>query len=103
MRGVVLGLEAIAVLVPDFHTLGLLVPAIFSVYRCTITLGFPGNRNKNAELLICLVLGYAAALALNVAGFSTVPAPRNHAPVSHRASRGVGAGQVPAFDQRYPE
>jgi hypothetical protein len=106
MRGVVLGLEAIAVLVPDFQTLGLIMPTFFSLYRCALTLGFPGTRDINADLLISLGFGYVVAVALNLA--VTLPARPNHAPVSHPALRktqfvcaGAEVRPAPSFDPRY--
>lgn len=83
MRGVVLALEAIAVLVPDFQTLGLIVPTFFSLYRCATTLGFPETRGMNEDLLIALVLGYVVAVALNLVNSVTLPARPNPAPISY--------------------
>jgi hypothetical protein len=82
MKVFVGGLEAIAVLVPDFQTLGLIVPAFFSLYRCAVTLGFPGTKDINADLLISVVLGYAVAVVLNLASAVALPARPNPAPIS---------------------
>ena len=108
MRRVVRVLEAIAVLVPDFQTLGLIVPTFFGLYHCAITLGFPGTRDINADLLISPVLGYVVAVALNLASAMTLPVRPNHSPVSHPALRetrfvptGAEVRQAPSFDQRH--
>jgi hypothetical protein len=82
MKVFVRGLEAIAVLVPDFQTLGLIAPAFLSLYRCAVTLGFPGTKDINAALLISVVLGYAVAVALNLASAVALPAGPNPAPIS---------------------
>ncbi len=122
MRVVARVVEAIAVLVPDFATLGLIVPAFFSAYRCAIALGFPGATDINEDLLISLVFGYLIAVAFNLATAVTFPARPNPAPISHpklrkdelpRQSRseavetqfvceGAEISQPPSFDERYP-
>lgn len=108
MKVFVRGLEAIAVLVPDFQTLGLFVPAIFNMYRCAISLGFPGTQDIIVDLLISLVLGYAIAVTLNLVNAVTLPVRPHHAPVSHSALRktqfvckGSEDRQVPNFDKGY--
>jgi hypothetical protein len=90
MKVFVRGLEAIAVLVPDFQTLGLIAPAFFSLYRCAVTLGFPGTRDIYADLLISVVLGYAVAVALNLASAVTLPARPHPVPISHPKLRTEG-------------
>lgn len=87
MRVIVRGLEAIAVLVPDFQTLGLIVPTFFSLYRCAVIIGFPGTKDISADLLISVVLGYAVAVALNLASAVALPARPNPAPISFREVR----------------
>jgi hypothetical protein len=74
MRVIVGVVEAIAVLVPDFRTLGLVVPASFSLFCCAISLGLVGSRDTNATLWISFVLGYVVAVALNLASALIVPA-----------------------------
>ena len=91
MRGVMRVLEATAVLVPDFQTLGLIVPTFFSLYRCAVTLGFPGTRDINADLLISLVLGYVVVVVLNFVNIVTLPARPNGAPISYRQLRTEGS------------
>ncbi len=83
MRVIVRGLEAIAVLVPDFQTLGLIAPAFFSLYRCAVTLDFPGTKDINAALWISVVLSYAVAVALNLASAVALPTRPNPAPISY--------------------
>ena len=91
MRGVMRMLEVTAVLVPDFQTLGLIVPTFFSLYRCAVTLGFPGTRDISAALLISVVLGYAVAVALNLASAVTLPARPHPAPISYPELRTEGS------------
>ena len=108
-RVIVRALEAIAVLIPDFATLGLIVPAVFSLYCCAIALGLPGATDINEDLLISLAAGYVVAVALNIARTVTLPARRNHVLMSHPAKRktqivcaGAETRQAPGFGQRYP-
>jgi hypothetical protein len=108
MKVVVRMLEVTAVLVPDFQTLGLIAPTFFSLYRCAITLGFPGTQNIIADLLISVVLGYAVAVALNLASAVTLLARPNRVPFSHPAvgkaqfvCAGIEARPAPGSDQRY--
>ena len=72
MRGVLLA-EAIAVLVPDFQTLSLIVMTLLSLCRCAVALGFPLSQDMNADFLISLVFGYAIAVAFNLANAVTRP------------------------------
>jgi hypothetical protein len=74
MRVVVRVLEAIAVLVPDFQTLGLLVPVFFSLYCCAGMFGLPQAGNTRSALLASLALGYVLAVALNIANAWALPA-----------------------------
>ncbi len=74
MRVIIQVVEAIEVIVPDLLTLGLSVPAFFSLYRSAVMLGLPGTRDMCSALLISLALGYVTSLALNVAGAMTLPA-----------------------------
>ena len=105
MRGVMRVLEATAVLVPDFQTLGLFVPTFFSLLRCAIALGLTGTRGIKADVLISLVLGYVVAIVLNLADAVTLPGRPHHAPVSHSALRKTQivceGAEVPSFDKGY--
>jgi hypothetical protein len=83
MKVVVRMLEVTAVLVPDFQTLGLIVPTFFSLYRCAATLGFPGTQDIDADLLISFVLGYAVAVVLNFVNAVTLPARLHPVSISH--------------------
>lgn len=74
MKVIVQVVEAIAVLVPDLPTLGLSVPAFFSLYCGAIALGLPGTKDLDSALLISLFLGYVFTVALNIAGAMTLPA-----------------------------
>lgn len=74
MRVIVQVMAAIAILVPDLPTLGLSVPAFFSMYCGAIALGLPGTEDLDSALLISLFLGYVLTVALNIASALTRPA-----------------------------
>ena len=74
MRVAVRVLEAIAVLVPDFQTLGLLVPVFFSLYCCAVMFGLPETGNTRSALLASLTVGYVLTVALNIANAWALPA-----------------------------
>ena len=66
-------LEAVAILIPDFRTLGLSASVFFSLYCCGINLGLPWTKNGDWDLLPCLFLGYGFAVALNMVSFLLSP------------------------------
>ena len=87
MRVTVRVAEAIAVLVPDFLTLGVVVPAFFSLYRCALSIGLPGTRDMNVTLWIFFVLAYVVAVTFNLANAVTLPARPSPVSISHRERR----------------
>ena len=77
MKGISQLVEVIAVLIPNFQTWGLSASVSFSLYCCATTLGLPWTRGVDSGLLLCLFLGYAIAIALNMVSFlSSTSAPR---------------------------
>ena len=66
-------LEAIAVLVPDFLTLGLVTLAFFNLYCIAKTLHVAGTLDTDSALGVSLALGYLVNIAINI--LSSVQAP----------------------------
>ena len=66
-------LEAIAVLVPDFLTLGLVASAFFSLCCIARMLGLAGTVDNDSSLKISLALGYLATAAINIVGTLLTP------------------------------
>lgn len=66
-------LEAIAVLVPDFLTLGLAAYAFFNLYRIAGTLDVAGTLDTDSALQVSLALGYLVTIAINIVGSLLTP------------------------------
>lgn len=62
-------LEAIAILVPDFLTLGLVAPAFFSLYCIAKSLDLAGTVDMDSAVRISLTLGYLVTIAINTVSF----------------------------------
>jgi hypothetical protein len=67
-------LEAIAVLVPDFLTLGLVTLAFFNLYCIARTLDVAGTLDTDSALQVSLALGYLVTIAINIVGSLLTPA-----------------------------
>lgn len=67
-------LEAIAVLVPDFLTLGLVTLGFFNIYRIAKTFHVGGVLDTDSALQVSLVLGYLVTIAINIVGCLLTPA-----------------------------
>jgi len=67
-------LEAIAIVVPDVLTLGLLAPAFFSLYCIAKALGLTGTADMDLALGISLILAYLATVAVNIMSVVLIPA-----------------------------
>jgi hypothetical protein len=67
-------LEAIAVLVPDFLTLGLVTLAFFNLYSIAKTLDIAGTLETDSALQVSLALGYLVTIATNIVGSLLTPA-----------------------------
>lgn len=65
--------EAIAVLVPDFLTLGLVTLGFFNLYCIAKMLHVAGNFDTDSGLGISLALGYLVTIAINI--LSSIQAP----------------------------
>jgi hypothetical protein len=59
-------LKAIAVLVPDFLTLGLVASAFFTLCCIARTLGIAGAVDNALSLKISLALGYLVTIVINI-------------------------------------
>ncbi len=67
-------LEAIAVLIPDFLTLGLVTLAFFNLYCIAKTLHVAGTLDTDSALQVSLAVGYLVTLAINITGSLLTPA-----------------------------
>jgi len=67
-------LEAIAVLIPDFLTLGLVTLAFFNIYCIAKTLHVAGTLDTDSALQVSLALGYLVTIAINIIGSLLTPA-----------------------------
>ena len=67
-------LAAIAVLVPDFLTLGLVTLAFFNLYSIAKTLDIAGTLDTDSALGVSLALGYVVTIAINIVGSLLTPA-----------------------------
>lgn len=67
-------LEAIAVLVPDFLTLGLVTLAFFNVCCIAKVFDVAGTLDRDLALRISFALGYLGAIAINIWSFAQSPA-----------------------------
>lgn len=61
-------LEAIAVLIPDFLTLGLVTLAFFDLYCIGKTLPVAGTLHTDSALQVSLAIAYLVTFAINVLG-----------------------------------
>jgi hypothetical protein len=66
-------LEAIAVLVPDFLTLGLVTLAFFNLYCIAKTLDIAGTLGADSALQASFAIAYLVTLAINIVGSLLTP------------------------------
>jgi hypothetical protein len=59
-------LQAIAALVPDFLTLGLVTLAFFNIYCVAKTFHVGGALDTDSALQVSLALGYLVTIAINI-------------------------------------
>jgi hypothetical protein len=86
-------LEAFAVLVPDFLTLGLVTLSFFNLYRIAKTLDVAGTVDTDAALGVSLALGYLVTIAINIVGSLQTPARSTITTSSPTESRVEQAGR----------
>ena len=67
-------LQAIAVLVPDFLTLGLVTLAFFNICCIAKTFHVGGALDADSALQVSLALGYLITIAINIVGSLLTPA-----------------------------
>ena len=67
-------LEAIAVLVPDVLTLGLVTLAFFNLYSIARTLDIAGTLETDSALGVSLSIAYLVVLAISIIGSLLTPA-----------------------------
>ena len=86
-------LEAIAIVVPDVLTLGLLAPAFFSLYCIAKALGLAGTADMDSALRISLILAYLATVTVNILSFVLTPARSRMTTTSWSKSRTDKSGR----------
>lgn len=80
-------LEAIAVLIPDCLTLGLVTLAFFNLYCIAKTLHVIGTLDTESALGISLALAYLVTVATNILSSVQAPAPSTITTVLQSKSR----------------
>ncbi len=96
--------EAVALLAPDFLTLGLVVPGVFSLYCIAKSLGLAGTVDMESALRISLILGYLVTVAINVMAAVMAPA-RSRTAISSQFKptvEQVEVGCVPRMPRSQP-
>jgi hypothetical protein len=81
--------EAVALLAPDFPTLGLVVPGVFSLYCIAKSLGLAGTIDVESVLRISLILGYFVTVTINITAAVMAPT-RSRTAISSRSKPSVG-------------
>ena len=80
-------LQAIAALVPDFLTLGLVTLAFFNIYCIAKTFHVGGALDTDSALQVSLALGYLVTIAINIVGSLLTPARSTITTVVQSTSR----------------
>ena len=86
-------LEAIAIVVPDVLTLGLLAPAFFSLYCIAKALGLTGTADMDSALRVSLTLAYLATVTVNIMSVVLTPARSRMTTTSWSKSRTDQSGR----------
>jgi hypothetical protein len=85
--------EAIAVLVPDFLTLGLVTLAFFNLHCIAKMFDVAETLDRDSALRISLALGYLVAIAINIWSSVQVPARSRRRTLVQSKSRVEPAGR----------
>ena len=96
--------EAVAFLVPDFITLGFVVPGVFSLYSIARSLGLAGTVDMESALRVSLILGYLVTVAINITT-SVIAPTRSRPAISSRSKPSVEhveSGCFPELPQSQP-
>jgi hypothetical protein len=86
-------LEAIAVLVPDFLTLGLVTLAFLNLCCIAKVFDVAGTLDRDVALRFSLALGYLVAIAINIWSFAQSPARSGRTGFIQSKSRVEQAGR----------
>jgi hypothetical protein len=89
-------LEAIAIVVPDVLTLGLLAPAFFCLYCIAKALGLTGTADMDSALRVSLTLAYLATVTVNILSVVLTPARSRMTTSSWSKSRTDQSGRESA-------
>ncbi len=97
-------LGAIAVLIPDFLTLGLVTLAFFNLYCIAKALHVAGTLDTDSALQASLAIAYLLTLAINIVGSLLTPARSTITTVVQSKSRVEQArrGSSPATPRPQP-
>ena len=96
-------LEAIAVLIPDFLTLGLVTLAFFNLYCIAKTLHVAGTLDTDSALQVSLAIAYLVTLAINIIGSLLTPARLTITTVVQSKSRVEQARGEPSHVRPRPQ
>ncbi|HET8924400.1 MAG TPA: hypothetical protein VFN26_15545 [Candidatus Acidoferrum sp.] len=88
--------EAIAVLIPDFLTLGLVVLAFFNLYCIGKTFHLGGALDTDSAFQVSLAIAYFVTLAINIIGSLLTPARSTITTVLQSKSRVEQARREPS-------
>lgn len=89
-------LHAIAVLVPDFLTLGLVTLAFFNIYCIAKTFHVGGALDTDSALQVSLAIAYLVTFAINIVGSLLTPARLTVTTVLQSKSRVEQARREPS-------
>ena len=89
-------LEAIAVLVPDFLTLGLVSLGFFNLYCIAKMLHVAGTLDTDSALQVSVAIAYLVTLAINIIGSLLTPARSTITTVLQSKSRVEQARREPS-------
>jgi len=80
-------LEAIAIVVSDVLTLGLLAPVFFSLYCIAKAFGLTGTADMDSALRVSLTIAYLATVTVNIMSVVLTPARSRMTTTSWSKSR----------------
>ncbi len=89
-------LEAIAIVVPEVLTLGLVAPGFFSLYCIAKALGLTGTADVDSALRVSLTLAYLGTVAVNMLSVVLTPARSRITTTSRSKSKSNRSGRESA-------
>jgi len=96
-------LQAIAVLIPDCLTLGLVTLAFFNLYCIAETLHVAGTLDTDSALRVSVAIAYLVTLKINIIGSLVTPARSTITTVLQSESRVEQARREPSPATPWPQ